>query len=164
MTIEDPNTFLFEFDVFCRSYDYVSDAHKLKLFPATLKGATLRWFMGLGSDSIRTWSDMKEFFLSKYQDYCRTRDLREEVFRMTQKEDESLEDYVEAFHYNLQRSKHIDLYHEILKTIFIIGMKDACFDTLNLLGKRDIYQEPFVEIIKLCLRFSRGSSKGRSTI
>lgn len=46
MTVEDPNTFLFEFDVLCRSYDYTSDAQKLKLFPATLKGVALRWFMG----------------------------------------------------------------------------------------------------------------------
>jgi hypothetical protein len=30
---EDPDTFLFEFDVLCRSYDYVTDAQKLKLFP-----------------------------------------------------------------------------------------------------------------------------------
>jgi len=51
---EDPYTFLFEFDVLCWSYDYYSDAHKLKLFPATLKEATLRWFMGLGGNSIRT--------------------------------------------------------------------------------------------------------------
>ena len=45
---EDPDAFLFEFDVLCRSYDYSSNAHKLKLFPATLKDATLRWFMGFG--------------------------------------------------------------------------------------------------------------------
>jgi len=120
--------------------------------------------MGLGSASISMWNDMKEVFLSKYQDYCRTRDLREEIFIMTQKEDEILEDYVERFHYNLQRSKHNDLDWEILKTIFIRGMRNDCLDTLNLLGKGDISQEPFAEIVKLCLRFSRGSSKGRSTI
>jgi hypothetical protein len=38
---EDPDAFLFEFDVLCRSYDYSTTAHKLKLFLATLKGATL---------------------------------------------------------------------------------------------------------------------------
>jgi len=81
---------------------------------------------------------MKEMLLSKYQDYCRTRDLREEIFRMTQKEDGSLEYYVERFHYNLQRSKHSDLDQEILKTIFIKGMRDDYLETLNLLGKGDI--------------------------
>ena len=124
MTVEDLSTLLFEFDVLCRSYEYVSDAQKLKLFPATLKGATLRCFMGLGFASIRTWSDMKETFLSKYQGYWRTMDLRGEEFRMTKKEDEILEDYVERFNYNLQRYKHSDLDHEILNTIFIRGMRD----------------------------------------
>lgn len=65
MIVEELKTFLFEFDVLCRSYDYVSNARKTKLFPTTLKGASLRWFMGLGPTSIRTWSDMKETFFIK---------------------------------------------------------------------------------------------------
>jgi len=83
MTLEDPDRFIFEVDVLCRSYDYTADAQKLKVFPATLKGAALRWVMGLGTTSISTWNGMKETFLSKYEDYCRTRVLREEIFRMT---------------------------------------------------------------------------------
>ena len=38
---DDLNSFLFEFDILCRSYDYNNDAQKLKLFPATLKDSTL---------------------------------------------------------------------------------------------------------------------------
>jgi len=38
---EDPDTFLFEFDVICRTYDYTNDEQKLKLFPSTLKDASL---------------------------------------------------------------------------------------------------------------------------
>jgi hypothetical protein len=38
---EDPDTFLFEFDIFCRSYNYSQDSQKLKLFPATLKDSAL---------------------------------------------------------------------------------------------------------------------------
>jgi len=71
---------------------------------------------------------------------------------------------VEWFHYNLYRSKHNDLDPKILKTIFIRGMRDDCLDTLNLLGKGDISKEPLPKIVKLCLRCSRGSSKGRSTV
>ena len=66
MVFEDPDTFMFEFDVLCRSYDYTSDTHKLKLFPVTLKGEALRWFMRLGASMIRTWNDMREAFLFKY--------------------------------------------------------------------------------------------------
>ena len=49
---EDPDTFLFEFDILCRSYNYLQDAQKLKLFPATLKDSALRWFMSLGESTI----------------------------------------------------------------------------------------------------------------
>ena len=45
---EDPDTFLFEFDILPRSYNYLQDSHKLKLFPTTVKDSSLRWFMGLG--------------------------------------------------------------------------------------------------------------------
>lgn len=154
MTMEDLDKFWFEFDVLCRMYDYAIDAQNLKLFSTTLKVTALRWFMGLSPTSISMWNAMKETFLSNYQDYCRTRDIGEEIFRMTQKEKEILEDYVEWFHYNLQRSKHIDLDSEILKTIFIRGMRADYLDTLNLLGKGDISQEPFAQIVKLFLRCS----------
>lgn len=76
-TNKDPYTFLFEFDFLCRSYDYTLGAQKLKLFPASLKGVALRWFMGLGVSSISSWEDMKKTFLEKYQGYCRSRDQRE---------------------------------------------------------------------------------------
>ena len=39
---EDPETFHFEFKVLCKSYDYLLDPQKLKLFPTTLKDATLK--------------------------------------------------------------------------------------------------------------------------
>ena len=94
---EDPDAFLFEFDVLCRGYDYTSELQKLKLFPSTLKGAGLCWFMGLGGGTINSWDQMKQTFLLKYQDYCRTRDLKDETFQMTVKENESLEEYVEIF-------------------------------------------------------------------
>ena len=39
---EDSETFLFKFDILCRIYNYLQDAHKLKLFPTTFKDSTLR--------------------------------------------------------------------------------------------------------------------------
>jgi hypothetical protein len=52
MSTEDPDSFLFEFDILCRSYNYTDNAQKLKLFPATLKDSALRWFMSLGEHTI----------------------------------------------------------------------------------------------------------------
>jgi hypothetical protein len=156
MVTEDPETFLFEFDVLCHSYDYSNDAQKLKLFPTTLKDATLCWFMGLGGNTIKTWDEMRKNFLSKYQDYCTNRDLHEEMFKMAQKEDEILEDYVERFHYNVKRAKQNHLELETLKIIFLCGIRDECIDLLNLMGKGDVSQLTYPKICDLCKHFSRG--------
>ena len=43
----------------------------------------------------------KEAFLEKYQDYCKSRHIKEEIFKFAQKEDENMEDYLEPFRYIL---------------------------------------------------------------
>ena len=67
MSTEDPDAFMFEFDILCRTYGYTDDIHKLRLFPATLKEEALKWFMGLGEQTIACWDDMRSVFLKKYQ-------------------------------------------------------------------------------------------------
>jgi hypothetical protein len=69
LSTKDPYEFLFAFDILCRSYDYTTTVQNLKLFLATLKGNTLRWFMSLGGENISTWGQMRQIFLNKYQDY-----------------------------------------------------------------------------------------------
>lgn len=65
---KDPNTFIFEFEVFYRSYDYLSDAKKLKVFPSTLKDVTLRLLMSLDENNIESWERMKDTFMEIYRD------------------------------------------------------------------------------------------------
>jgi hypothetical protein len=65
---------------------------------------------------------MMQKFLEKYQDYCKDKERREEVFRMTQHEDESLEDYVKIFNYNLQRERQGDLAPETRHVLFLRGI------------------------------------------
>ena len=54
LTSKDPDTFLLEFKVVCRTYDYTMDAQKLKIFPSTLKDSALRWLMSLEPNNIFT--------------------------------------------------------------------------------------------------------------
>ena len=96
--------FFSEFDILYHSYDYTTSAQKLKLFPATLKDNVLHWFMSLGGRTITNWDRMKQVFLEKYQEYCNTKDKREELFKMVHKDDESLEDFAERLLYNLWRA------------------------------------------------------------
>jgi len=158
---EDPETFLFEFEVVCRTYDYLEDSKKLKLFPLTLKGAALKWFMGLLTQSIRTWNDMKQTFLDRYLDYCMPTNHKDEVFKMVQREDENLEDLLERFQYNLKRAKMSNLDEETLKALLLKAIRDELIDILNMMGKGDISQLPLHDIAELCVHLSRGKSKTR---
>ena len=134
---------------------------KTQMVPSTLKGAALKWFMGLVTQSIRTWNDMKQAFLDRYLDYCMPTNHKDEVFKMMQKEDESLEDLLERFNYNLKREKMNNLDEETLKALLLKPIRDEWIDILNMMGKGDISQLPLSDIAKLCVHLSRGKSKTR---
>jgi hypothetical protein len=159
MSTEDHDSFLFEFDILCRSYNYTDGAQKLKLFPTTLKDSTLRWFMSLGEHTILSWDGMKETFLQKYQDYCRPKDDRNDIFKMRQSEKESLENYLERFLYNYQKTKQFALDITTIRTIFLKGIRHDCIEVLNLLSYGDVYQKPFADIAEYCKRYSRSQDK-----
>ena len=42
MSSENPDSFMFDFDILCRTYGYIDHTHKLRLFPATLKAVALK--------------------------------------------------------------------------------------------------------------------------
>ena len=62
--------------------------------------------MGLGGNTESSWDQMKRLTLNKYQEYCKTREIQDEIFTIIQGDDETLEYYLEIFLYILQRSKH----------------------------------------------------------
>lgn len=68
---------MFEFVVVYRNYGYAFNDQKPKLFPSTLKDATLCWFMVPPRDSITTWPHMKQAFNEKYMDYSRSKETKE---------------------------------------------------------------------------------------
>jgi len=129
------------------------------LFPATLKASALKWFMGLGEHAIVDWDGMRRIFLRKYQPYCRSKDSKDDIFRMSQQEDETLEEYLEWFVYNLQKSKHRTMPRDLVRTIFLKGIREEYMDDLNLMGKGDISALPFEEIAELCEKYSRSKAK-----
>ena len=44
---EHPDVFLFQFEVLCRGYGYCANDQNLNVFPLTLKGIALQWFMSV---------------------------------------------------------------------------------------------------------------------
>ena len=102
---------------------------------------------------------MRKTFLRKYQPYCISKDLKDDIFGMNQQEDESLEEYLERFSYNLQKSKYNSLTPEMIRTIFLKGIREEYLDILNVMGKGDISYLPFDEIQYLCQKYSRGKAR-----
>ena len=108
---------------------------------------------------------MRRIFLNKYQPYCRSKDSKDDIFRMNQQEDENLEEYLERFVYNLQKSKHRTMPLDLIWTIFLKGIREEYLDDLNLMSKGDISTLPFEEIAELCEKYSRSKAKiGKRTI
>ena len=62
---------------------------------------------------------MKTTFLRKYQEYCRSKDSLNDIFKMQQQEDETLENYIERFVYNLQKSRHNALNTNAIRISFL---------------------------------------------
>jgi hypothetical protein len=80
--------------------------------------------MGLGTNAIKTWDEMRKVFLEKYNDYYTNRGMREEMFKMSQKEDENLKDYLERFHYTVKMEKQHNIEFDTLNVILLHGIRD----------------------------------------
>ena len=76
---------------------------------------------------------------------------------MNEREDETLEDYLERFQYNLQRSKLSNLGKESLRTILLRGIREYSLEVMNLIGIGDVSKFKFDDICELCRRYLRGS-------
>jgi len=120
--------------------------------------------MGLGGKTISTWDDMKKAFLEKYQDYCQSWDIKEEIFKFMQKEDENMGDCVERFKYTLQRSSHSYLHKDILKIICLRALREESLELLNIEGKGDISKEDVDTIYELYIQCSRGAARNKQGI
>jgi hypothetical protein len=115
--------------------------------------------MILGEHTILYWDGMKQNFLQKYQDYCRPRDASNDIFKMQQSEEESLEDNLERFLYNDKKTKKFVLDTNTIRTIFLKGIRDECIEVLNLMSSGDVYQNPFADIAEYCKRYSHSQAK-----
>ena len=77
---------------------------------------------------------------------------------MRQQEEESIEEYLERFLYNYQKSKQ-RLNDNTVRTIFLKGIQDEYIDVLNLMGTGDDSQLNFEDISNLCKKYSRRKAK-----
>jgi hypothetical protein len=102
---------------------------------------------------------MKDIFLKKYQDYCKTKESHNDIFKVQQLEDKTLEDYMEIFGYISQKSKYHDLPEGAVRALFLKGISEEYLEMLNLMESGDISHKPFAEICEMCKNCSRSRAK-----
>ena len=116
--------------------------------------------MDVGANVARTQDEMKTVFLEKYKEYCKENDSRgDDVFQMSQKEDDTLEDYVSQFLYALQKNPQHVLTEDSQKLVFLRGVKEDCLEALDLMVGSDVYQSSWDDLKKICFNYSRSEMK-----
>lgn len=78
---------------------------------------------------------------------------------MTQKEDESLEDYLERFSFSVRKSKHSTLSEDSMKLIFLRGVNEDCVNSLELMGEGDITKFQWDDIRQIYQKYFRAATK-----
>lgn len=68
---------------------------------------------------------------------------------MQQKEDDKLEDFIEMFLHNQQKTKPAGLNDDAIKIIFLRGIRDEYVYILNLMGSEYLLQLPLANIYEL---------------
>ena len=88
--------------------------------------------------------------------------MGDDIFRISKKEDETLEDYVSHFWYIMQKNFQHVLAEDSKKLVFLRGVNDNCMEALDLMGGGDIYQSSWDDFKKIYLNHSRSIvKKGR---
>ena len=116
--------------------------------------------MGLGTNVVGTWNEMQTLFLEKYKEYCEENDSRgDDIFRISQKKEETLEDYVSHFLYTLQNNPQHILSEDSQNIVFLRGIHDNCLEALDLIADGDVYQSSWDDLMKIYLKYSRSTMK-----
>ena len=116
--------------------------------------------MGLRANAIGTWDEMQTLFLDKYKEYCKENDSRgDDIFWISQKEEETLEDYVSCFLYTLQKNPQDVLSEDSQKLVFLRGVNDSCVEALDLMVGGDLYQSSWDDLKKIHWNYSRSPMK-----
>ena len=87
--------------------------------------------MSLGANVGGTQDEMQTMFQDKYKEYFKTSSSRgDDVFRISQKEEEILEDYILHFLYTLQKNPQHVLFKDSQKLVFLRGVNDNYLEAL----------------------------------
>ncbi|PIN21854.1 DNA-directed DNA polymerase [Handroanthus impetiginosus] len=131
---ENPNRHIDNFLKICdtlRQEGVSKDALRLRLFSFSLLGDALDWFESLPEDSITTWVQLKERFISKFFSPEKTAALRAEIMTFRQGVSETVYEAWSRFRKMLRNCPNHDIPRHIQVHTFYHGLTEGGKDKLD---------------------------------
>jgi len=125
---EDAQSHLSRFTRICNTFNIANvtvDAIYLRLFPFTLQGRALTWFESQPHDSITTWEQLSDKFLSKYYPPSKAARLRNQIHSFKMDPDEAYYMAYERFQNMLAKCPNHGLTSWALVEKFFNGLTPA---------------------------------------
>nr|GEW13390.1 reverse transcriptase domain-containing protein [Tanacetum cinerariifolium] len=111
--------------------DVPNDAIKLMPFPYSLDGAARIWYEKEPSNSILTWDDLVNKFINQFFPPSKTTHLKNEIFRFTQRFEETFGEAWERFKEMLRACPHHGFSKLTQIDTFYNGLNEQDQDSLN---------------------------------
>ena len=125
---ENSNMYLTNFIEVCDTIKYngvIEEALRLRLFPLSLGDRAKHWLTSQPPDSITSWNDLVQKFLTKFFLPVKIAQLVQEINTFRQLEGEKLAEAWERFHELLRRCPHHRLTRWMQVHTFYNGLGDA---------------------------------------
>ena len=125
-TLEDPNMHIRNFIELCKTFEFTNaseDTVKLRLFPFSLTDKAKCWFHSLPTDSITTWEELAQKFLTKFFVIAKTAASRNASIQFSQRTGESLCKSWERYKEMLRKFPHHEMPDGMVINCFYNGLE-----------------------------------------
>ena len=126
---EDPLSFIREFFSTIQTFPLQGASEedlRMRCFPHTLKDRAKAWLMNLPEESLATWEEVYDKFITRFYSPQKTGELRSKIMQFFQMDGEPFHECWERFKLLLHQCPHHQFSLELLSQTFYDALTDNC--------------------------------------